>query len=826
VTIDLTFDQAFIDEVAARFDLRDPNKRALGAVISAISAHAGSDYPEVVADLATGVGKTFLMSSLIDYAAAQGVRHVLVVTPGNVIQAKTLANFDEASTKYVAGADHQPFIITPDNFRTAGVAAALRDDEVLKVFVFNVHQLIAPKQKVSRKVRDTNEDLGGALYTYLERADDLLVISDEHHLYHENAKSFSAAIRDLDPFALVGLTATPAESDLAKVVFQYTLGEAIADKHVKVPVIVYRKDGTKDERTQLTDACMLLRQKETAYAEYRAVTPDAPNVRPVLFVVASTIEHCSEVGQILAGEGLIGDPSAVLEITAQSSDEALAALASVESPDSPIRAIVSVNKLKEGWDVKNIGVIVALRRLASQSLTEQILGRGLRLPFGHRTEVPMVDQVDLVAHDSYKQLLAQKDVLRQRMQATPTADEVDEQGAATTAGDLQVPDPDVPTSEKDSIGLGLQVGSMVDTEPGEGLQPVTFTVGGDSDDPDSQEALFFIETEEREREQPPQPRPRVDGAPQIVFPRREARLTFAEFTLADIPDGDAQAAGARFIGEVPTFLAKDALEAERRGDEVTITVTPQALVEAQQALTGIDTIREDLTAATLRQVTETKAERRGAQRITKAFLLGAGVTKDTHTAEWGENRRRQAIQGITDLIGAAYGQRKRQMTYDLVAVNLPIEPVLVDGTAKNAYNDEFVKYVPFVGWQRNVMPVASFDAGSTEWALAQLLDRDPDVKWWLRIYTNGPAYIPTTDGNYFPDFIVVDLNGAFWVLEGKSDKNANDADVLRKRETAEHWARAVRDDGNFGEWHYVFATESHIKKAGSWAGLKVITNPE
>lgn len=64
--------------------------------------------------------------------------------------------------------------------------------------------------------------------------------------------------------------------------------------------------------------------------------------------------------------------------------------------------------LREGWDVKNIAVIVALRRLASQTLTEQILGRGLRLPFGQRTLVDAIDQVDLVAHDSYRQLLDQK----------------------------------------------------------------------------------------------------------------------------------------------------------------------------------------------------------------------------------------------------------------------------------------------------------------------------------------------------------------------------------------------------------------------------------
>lgn len=819
----LSYDQPLTNEIAARFDLRTPNRMALEAVIKAIAVYGSDAYPEVVADLATGVGKTFLMSALIDYVADQGVRHVLVVTPGNVIQSKTLANFDEASTKYIAGANHQPFIITPENFRNGAVGTALRDPDVLKVFVFNVQQLIAPGQKASRKTRATNETLGDALYDYLKKAGDLLVIADEHHLYHKDATAFSGALRDLTPLALVGLTATPAESDLGKVVFQYTLGEAIADQHVKVPVIVYRRDGTKDERTQLHDACTLLRQKEAAYREYQAATPKAPPVKPVLFVVASTIDHATEVGQVLAGEGFIGDPTAILEITAESSDEALAALAAVESPDSGIRAIVSVNKLKEGWDVKNIGVIVALRRLASQSLTEQILGRGLRLPFGARTGVPLVDQVDLVAHDSYKQLLAQKDVLRERMATTPSANEVDEQGAATTAGELTVPDPTTPTSE----ALVLEPETMTEDEeqPAPGLTAVTFRPANAEDEAE-EDALFLIETEARQSEAAPKPQSRVAGAPQIVFPRREARLTFAAFTLADIPDGDALAAGARFITEVPTFLAKDALEAARVGDEVTISITPQKNVEAQQALTGIDTIREDLTAAILRQVEETRAERRGAQRLTKAFLKGAGVTQTTETAQWGENRRQQAIQGISGLIRAAYAKRKREMTYDLVPVTLPVEPVLVDGAAKHANNHAFAKNLQFIGWQRNVMPVATFDAGSTEWNIAHLLDRDQDIQWWLRIYSNGPAFIPTQDGNYFPDFIAVDTDGVYWVIEGKSDKNANDADVQLKREAAEHWARTVRDNDGFGEWHYVFATESHIKAAGSWTGLKVAASPE
>ena len=48
---------------------------------------------------------------------------------------------------------------------------------------------------------------------------------------------------------------------------------------------------------------------------------------------------------------------------------------------------MSVNKLKEGWDVKNIAVVVTLRAMSSEVLTQQTMGRGLRLPFGRYTDV-------------------------------------------------------------------------------------------------------------------------------------------------------------------------------------------------------------------------------------------------------------------------------------------------------------------------------------------------------------------------------------------------------------------------------------------------------
>lgn len=66
-----------------------------------------------------------------------------------------------------------------------------------------------------------------------------------------------------------------------------------------------------------------------------------------------------------------------------------------------------MNMLKEGWDVNNLYTIVPLRTAASKILREQMVGRGLRLPYGERTGDRDVDAVMLTAHDKFNDILAE-----------------------------------------------------------------------------------------------------------------------------------------------------------------------------------------------------------------------------------------------------------------------------------------------------------------------------------------------------------------------------------------------------------------------------------
>ena len=173
-------------------DLRDPNKAAVSKVIQVIAADG---YHEVVCDLATGVGNTYIMAALIDYLSAQDVHNVLIVTPGKTIEDKQVANFTPGSGKYV-GREAAPLLITAENFDRGRVGEALGRPEILKLFVFqNVQQLIKPSVNVSRRVREPNEFIGADLYSHLQRANDLVIIADEHHVYRTQAEKFSSAVR-------------------------------------------------------------------------------------------------------------------------------------------------------------------------------------------------------------------------------------------------------------------------------------------------------------------------------------------------------------------------------------------------------------------------------------------------------------------------------------------------------------------------------------------------------------------------------------------------------------------------------------------------------
>src|SRR5690606_38040134 len=178
-----------------------------------------------------------ILAAAIEYFAAEGVRNFAVITPGRTILDKTVANFTPGHPKsLLGGMETRPVVITSENFASAAMRAAMDDPSQVKLFIFTVQALLRPTSKQGRKTHAFQEGLGKAFYEHLQGLDDLIVFADEHHVYY--GAKFSAAVRELHPQVLIGLTATPhPKTPAEQIIFRYPLAAAIAEQLVKTPVL-------------------------------------------------------------------------------------------------------------------------------------------------------------------------------------------------------------------------------------------------------------------------------------------------------------------------------------------------------------------------------------------------------------------------------------------------------------------------------------------------------------------------------------------------------------------------------------------------------------
>jgi len=383
------------------------------------------DFPSVCFALATGIGKTRLMGACIAYLHYEkGIRNFFVMAPNLTIYKKLKADLGEpSSSKYVfRGLDRfviPPRIIDGDNYEAFRQGAFGFSDIVINVF--NISKLNADskvKDGKPARIKRLNEVLGESYFSYLQSLPDLCIFMDESHHYHAD-KSFEV-INELRPILGVELTATPQVQKGAKktlfqnVVYEYSLAHALNDgQYVKVPAVITRKDFHPEEytleqldREKLNDG-LRIHEDIKSHLEIYSRTYGKPLVKPFVLVVAKDTNHSRQIKEYLTSDEFFrGDyKDRVLEINSvqrgAEKDENIELLLSLEKPENKIEIVIHVNMLKEGWDVTNLYTIVPLRTSASETLTEQTIGRGLRLPFGNRTGIPEIDRLSIVSHDKY-----------------------------------------------------------------------------------------------------------------------------------------------------------------------------------------------------------------------------------------------------------------------------------------------------------------------------------------------------------------------------------------------------------------------------------------
>jgi type III restriction enzyme len=804
-----------IAEISSRLDLRDPNREAVQTLAAEVSQHydVDGDLPpyEAVIDSATGVGKTYILTGSMEmFAAAYGVRDFVIVTPGKTIHSKTRDNFTLGHPKSLLGPmSFRPVVITSDNFATPAMRAAMDDPSQVKIYLFTVQSLIKPESKTARKTHKFQEGLGAEFYAHLQSIANLVVFADEHHCYYGPA--FSKAIRNLDPWVLVGLTATPDKKTPEKqIIFRYPLAAAIADKLVKTPVIVGRRDDRTDPLTKLTDGVALLHAKSDALQIFTQ-SHDVEHVNPVMLVVAKTIDDADEYGTILRSSEFFAGAyaDAVLVVHSNAPDEALEELSKVEELTSPVRIIISVGMLKEGWDVRNVYVIASMRSSVSEILTEQTLGRGMRLPFGAYTGIEILDTLEVVAHERYEDLLKKAGVLNQAF-----IDYRTRAALRTNALGQQV-----------VVSETIEAGSSPVLLPGSDAPPFV------SDDTSAATVTTVQERTSQVSEAAMKLKreiPRRSDAPPISIPILRMTTIRSSFSLADITATDAfqklgVALAANPDGELNRTLVGARVVVGLDGVKRTELVRSEAAdhIRSIPSLFSLGELKDNLTDIVLASpaVPARKEERAALQPILDAFFAGLGDKAEEVLSANLERAGARLIQ----LVGDEQRRFMARPTYEEVIRVQVFSPMRI--TDKELSPDRlgpFSKSLAYEGWTRSLFPVEWFDSGP-ERTVANMLDGSDEVSCWVRLHLNELPILWNAGGQqYNPDFIVTEKDRTHWVLEVKMDKEMLSEDVRGKREAAMRWANHVSADSTVGvKWRYLLVSESDVNTAkGSWVALK------
>jgi type III restriction enzyme len=450
----------------------------------------------------------------------------------------------------------------------------------------------------------------------------------------------------------------------------------------------------------------------------------------------------------------------------------------------------------------------------SEILTEQTLGRGMRLPFGAYTDVEILDTLEVVAHERYAELLRNSGVLNEAF--------VDFRTRAVLRTNAQ----------------GQQV---VTRETTPVLEPVLFTPEGSSPTQtarptgsgheyavpevtsveDRQAAVTKASTRLK------QEIARRWDSPMIEFPVLKMTAVTSSFSLADITETDdffklGRALATNPESELNRTLLGARVVVGRDGIKRTelVTRTGADRVQTIPTLFPIDELRvrlEDLVLGSP-SVPARKNQRQALQRILDSFFEGLG---DAASKVLSANLDRAGARLIR-LIETEQRRYMAKPTYEEVVEVRPFDPKRA--TDKEVSADRFghfSKSVAYEGWTKSTFPLVWFDS-SPERTVANVVDDEEDVNFWVRLHIGDLPILWNSGGqNYNPDLLVVEKDGTHWVVEVKMDKEMESADVIGKRDAAKRWSNHVSADDRVGQWRYLLVSETDVTDAkGSWRALK------
>lgn len=360
-----------------------------------------SGVPHVCAKVPTGGGKTYIAASAVrtifDAMPQRRARAVVWLVPSDAILTQTRNALQNPGHPYRQRLDvdfggavqvySKEQALMGQNFTPATVA------EQLSVFVLSYDSFRTSK-KEGRKAYQENGSLAGfakwmndpsvlladtdetALIQVIRFLNPVVIVDESHHASSQLSMEM---LRNFNPSFVLDLTATPKEkSNIISFVDASQLKRA---SMVKLPVIVYNR---KSQADVYADA-IAIRAKLEAQAQKEQET-SGRYIRPIVLFQAQPRTSSDSTTYEKIKKTLMDGGIPEQEIAIKTGDKDELKNVDLLSPECPVRYIITVNALKEGWDCPFAYVLATVANRSSAVDVEQILGRVLRLSYTRKNK--------------------------------------------------------------------------------------------------------------------------------------------------------------------------------------------------------------------------------------------------------------------------------------------------------------------------------------------------------------------------------------------------------------------------------------------------------
>lgn len=209
-----------------------------------------------------------------------------------------------------------------------------------------------------------------------------VIIADESH--HTTSSLSTKMLAELNPRFILGLTATPRRDSN---IISYVNPQRLKDNGlIKLPLVVYNR--SRD--SVLMDTIMLRNHLEQQAGQYQEGRADR-YIRPIALLQAESKGNDERTTHEKLRKDLIDAGVSPEQIAVKTADVDTLKGHDLTSPDCPIRFVITVSALQEGWDCPFVYILSTIASRSSPVDVEQIVGRVLRQPHAQKTGVPLLD---------------------------------------------------------------------------------------------------------------------------------------------------------------------------------------------------------------------------------------------------------------------------------------------------------------------------------------------------------------------------------------------------------------------------------------------------